>query len=322
MEEHNLCFAWNWEYDADFVQHLETACQTRGLSLLQITPEKLGASLQAIQAGEIRFKFFFDRASDADERFLSLVALAQKHASRYINRFDLARRSWNKATCHLEFITAGLQTPYTIIIPSFCAQPNLPPVDLRPLGSGFSIKPAHGGGGEGVITGANSWEQVLTARQQHPDDYYLLQAYIVPANVEGREAWFRVLYCTGKAYLSWWNTSTHVYTPISPEEEAALSLQPLHAIAHTIARVSKLELFSSEIAHTAEGLFVVVDYLNDPMDLRPQSKAADGIPDAFIADIAGRLAEYVAFQPMNQPALLLPARAAAAAHQPIAAPPP
>jgi hypothetical protein len=61
----------------------------------------------------------------------------------------------------------------------------------------------------------------------------------------------------------------------------------------TLGRVADLELFSTEIAITPERSFIVVDYINDPIDLRLQSKAADGIPDAAVADIARRLAEFV-----------------------------
>lgn len=42
-----------------------------------------------------------------------------------------------------------------------------------------------------------------------------------------------------------------------------------------------------------EGLFLVVDYVNDQIDLRPQSKTDDGVPDAIVANIAERLAGLV-----------------------------
>ena len=36
-----------------------------------------------------------------------------------------------------------------------------------------------------------------------------------------------------------------------------------------------------------------MDYVNDPLDLRLQSTAADGVPDAIVENIAGRLARLV-----------------------------
>jgi hypothetical protein len=49
-------------------------------------------------------------------------------------------------------------------------------------------------------------------------------------------------------------------------------------------------LFSTEIALTKEGHFMVVDYVNDPVDLRMQSRAVDGVPDVYLESIAARLA--------------------------------
>jgi hypothetical protein len=37
----------------------------------------------------------------------------------------------------------------------------------------------------------------------------------------------------------------------------------------------------------------VVDYVNDPVDLRLQSKAIDGVPDGYVESIAGRLVRLV-----------------------------
>jgi hypothetical protein len=52
-------------------------------------------------------------------------------------------------------------------------------------------------------------------------------------------------------------------------------------------------LFSTEITLTPDGRFVIVDYVNDPIDLRLQSKAFDGVPNDIVRDITERLAEFV-----------------------------
>jgi hypothetical protein len=290
---YDLCFAWNWEYDTDFTQLLAAASARDGISLLQVTPANLEATLQALSAGEIYYRSFFDRASDGDEGFMPLVQWAQAHSIPCINNYQAARQAVNKASCHLDFITAGLYTPYTIILPTFSEQPEIPSVDLSPLGPLFAIKPSHGGGGDGVILEATAWEQVIAARQQFPEDHYLLQAHITPVPLDGREAWFRVIGCVEQVYPCWWDTRTHIYLPLSAEEESQYGLQVLREIPLTIGRLYGLELFSTEIAYTAEGLFVVVDYINDPIDLRLQSKALDGIPDAIVVGIADGLVRYV-----------------------------
>jgi hypothetical protein len=194
---------------------------------------------------------------------------------------------------HLEFINCGLDTPYTILLSPCQEQPNLTAIDLSPLGGRFAIKPASLGGGEGVVLEATSLEQVLSVRWQYPHEKYLLQAHVTPQVLDGRLAWFRVLVCDGAVYPCWWDQRTHVYTRVTAEERFCFGLRGLYEVAHRIAQVCRMDLFSTEITLTANGRFLVVDYVNDPVDLRLQSKAADGVPDAFVENIAGRLARLV-----------------------------
>ncbi len=287
---HDLCLAWNWEYDADLAAFLEEACRRQGMLLLQVTPYNLADICAALARGELGFRAFLDRACDADPQFLPLVDWAREHGVLRINAYEQARRSWNKATMHLEFLTAGVRVPYTIILLPYEEQVDVAPPDLTVLGLTFSIKPACRGGGEGVINCASSWSEVLAARQQYPAEPYLLQANIVPAHLNERPAWFRILFCAGRVHPCWWNVSTHAYQPVSVAEEIAYSLSPLHHIVARIAAVCGLQLFSTEIALTASGEFIAIDYVNDPLDLRLQSKAADGVPDDIVRAIAERLA--------------------------------
>jgi len=291
---YDLCLAWNWEYDADFVTLLDRACRLQGLSLLQITPDNLGDVLQSLIDNRTTFQAFFDRASEADVRFIPIVQWARDHSVFRINPYERASLTWDKAAMHLALTSAGLHIPYTIILPSYNEQPILPPMDLSPLGDRFAIKPAHGGGSEGVVVEANSWSQVVVARQEYPADRYLLQAHIVPAQPGSRPAWFRVIYCAGQVYPCWWDTRTHIYTLVTFDEESRYHLTPLHHLTASIAHICGLDLLSTEIALTQDGLFVVVDYVNDQIDLRLQSKAMDGVPDDIVRDITRRLAVLVA----------------------------
>jgi hypothetical protein len=301
MTNYDFCLAWNWEYDADFARILEQACEARRLRLLQVTPGNLLEILEALERGEVRFSAFLDRASEADIRFLPLVHCASGQAIYRLNPYDRAVHAMNKATMHLEFITAGIHTPYTIILPPYDKQADLQPLDLSPLGDRFTIKPAHGGGGEGVIIEATSLDQALQARLDYPADYYLLQAHIVPAQLGERPGWFRVIYCAGDIYPCWWDVKTHVYVPVSEEEQQTYGLLPLYSTTQVIAHVSRLDIFSTEIALTSAGLFVAVDYVNDQIDLRLKSAANDGVPDEIVRNIAGRLVELVANHILVQP---------------------
>lgn len=293
MSRYDLCLAWNWEYDADFAAILEAACLARGLTLWQVTPGNIAAALESLSSADTEISCFLDRASEADAHFIPLVEWAIGRGVFEINPHARVVHAVNKASMHLEFITAGIHTPHTIILPPYSQEPDLSPLDLGPLGEKFIVKPAHGGGGEGVVLEVSTLGQVLEERQAHPQDYYLLQAHVSPVQLAGRPAWFRVLFCGGKIYPFWWDMTIHVYAAVGEEEVQRFGLGSIASTTRTIAQVCGLDLFSTEIALTASGQFVVVDYVNNPIDLRLQSVAPDGVPDEAVREIAGRLTELV-----------------------------
>jgi hypothetical protein len=293
MEIYDLCVAWNWVYDADFIGILDQSCQSRGLSLLQITPGNLPQMLNALVGRELSCRVFFDRASDEDPQFLPLVQWVQEDSIQAINAYEIASRTWDKAHMHSRLVSRGLDVPPTIILPSYLEKPELAEIDLCKLGEQFTIKPAHGSGGVGVTTRASSWEQVLAARKEHATDHYLLQAQVAPVQVDTHPAWFRVIYCAGEVYSCWWDPVSHVYTPVSETEKSDRRLDSLDEIAQVIARVCKLDLFSTEIAFTPEEKFMVVDYVNDQIDLRLQSRTIEGVPDAIVHGVADGLVSQV-----------------------------
>jgi hypothetical protein len=292
MVRYDLCFAWDWEYDAGFAASFRAACSAHGVSMLEVTLLNVAETVQALAAGQVVFLVLFDRASDDDDRFLPLVDWAVIHGIRSINPRERAVRVWDKGALY-EFLSTRVSTPYTIVIPPYDEQPDLPLIDMRPLGQTFTVKPAHGGGGEGVVLGANSLDQVQAARQQYPHDRYLLQAHIEPAMLGPHPAWFRVAYCLGRTYPCWWHPETHVYVVVTPEEMAYYGLEPLDGIAQSLVHACGLDLFSTEIALTEQGEFLLVDPINDPVDLRMQSSASDGMPDEIVTNIAERLATFV-----------------------------
>jgi hypothetical protein len=290
---YDLCVVWNWEYDIDFINLLEKVCKANNLTLLQITPKNSENIHKSLIAGEVSFLTYLDRGTDVDLRFMPFVKWVREHGIFSINPYENASRSCDKALMHPDFIYNGLYTPYTIILPSFIDQPVVSEVDLKLIGESFIIKPAHGSGGEGVVLKATTLSQVLEVRKEHPNDKYLLQANIVPCELNSHPAWFRVLYCGGHVYLNWWNPCTKIYFPVTESEEKEYPLAHLRTITSAISRISGLNLFSTEIAFTADSLYVVIDYVNDPLDLRIQSKAADGVPDKIANSIAENIVEMI-----------------------------
>lgn len=293
MRIYDLCIAWNWEYDADFVRVLDSACATRGLTLLDASAHNRDEVLSRLAEREVGFRALFDRASEADPAYLPLVDIARSLGARRLNPRELADRSYDKAAIHHAFVDDGIPTPQTIILPAFHAQPDLPSIDLGLLGIPFAVKPAFGGGGEGVITDVCTMEQVQTARLQFPEQQYLLQEHVTPRIVDGLPAWFRIIYGIGQIHSCFWDVKTHIYTPLTAEAETRLGLGSLCEVTKRIASVCRLDLFSTEIALTGDNRLLVVDYVNDPIDLRLQSHALDGVPDFIVEDIAARIAEEI-----------------------------
>jgi glutathione synthase/RimK-type ligase-like ATP-grasp enzyme len=283
---YDLCLPWYWEYDNVFAGMVERACIEEGISLWQIRPDNLLESITALYNGITTFKTLLDRGQ-GEPTFDPIPRWAQEFGARRINPAEVSAWSEDKATMHLELINAGLHTPFTILLAPFLEQPVLPQIDLTPLGKNFVIKPSNGGGGEGVIIGAVSLEEVFQARMEFPEQKYLIQAHVTPRCIGDTPAWFRVFYANGETYPCWWDTNTHIYTNVSAMEETEYGLNRLREITKRIASICKLDWFSTEIALADE--FVVVDYVNDWIDTRVQSLAMDGVPDAIVNNIAKQL---------------------------------
>ena len=292
MTYFDLCLTWCWEFDVDFVRLLEAACNARGLSVLPVTTGNLTQVLTDLDAGTLTFAAHLDR-TEHEPPYQQIFNWAGEHARYRINPMEIADLAEDKATMHLELVGAGLSTPYTIILPACEEQSFLPLMDLTSLGECFVVKPSFGGGGQGVMVDARSFEQVLSKREEYPKFKYLVQKTIIPQKLDGRDAWFRVIYCDGCCYSCWWDTRTHVYAVVTPEEEARHPLAILKEITLQIAALCRLEFFSTEIAYSSDGQWVVIDYVNDQIDMRLQSQAVDGVPDDVVKSIASNLADLL-----------------------------
>lgn len=302
MKSFDLAIAYSWEYDLDFIQAIKKIFEERNLSFLPITFDNLNEIFIQIRNDEIEIKYFLDRASDAEEDFIPLAKLIQEKKFFIINQYSNVEFAIDKATMHLEFITNGINTPYTIIISPYKEKKDieLSLEQLAKLGRPFIIKPANTtGGGIGVVMGAETLADVLKARQHLENDKYLLQEKIEPIELEGKRFWFRSFYAFGKIIHCWWNDLTHIYSEISDEDFQKYNLFEMNSIVQKIHHITNLEFFSTEIALTKENKFIVIDYVNDQCDMRFQSKHFDGVPDNVVYEIIYSLAEFVQKEKTN-----------------------
>jgi hypothetical protein len=293
---YHLVVVWDWEYDREFLAVLETAIHECGLKIYSVSHHNTEETLHAVQAGALRFSCCLDRASDTDERFQPLTRLLLKRGTRFINSPAAVRHASDKATMHLEFLTRGIEVPYTIIISPYNKRREieLSLSELAHLGRPFIIKPANTtGGGAGVIMGAETLKDVIESRQHHKNDKYLLQEEIHPVVLDGKPGWFRVFNVDGLVWACWWDPVTHVYTPLTGPVMARHRLVPLAGIARAIREVCHLDFFSTEIALSQHGKLVVVDYVNEVCDMRLQGVHPDGVPRAMVKGISRRIAWVV-----------------------------
>jgi len=283
---------WEWKYDDEFVSRLSHAMQSRGLACFVVHPGNLDETLHHMDEG-MHFSSWLDRAGDVDRRFLKIEKLVHERGGRVVNRSSASLWATDKATMHLEFLSRGLDVPYTLILPPFRDQPALPPLSLDILGAPFIIKPASFGGGVGVETGS-SLDDLVRARKQYPEQKYLVQEKVEPATFGANRAWFRPVYVCGDVFLTWWDDRTHVYEEVTAADVVSFNLGPVKDIMVAIGQVSGLQFFTAEICFTTSSRWVVVDYVNEPCDMRVKSIHGDGVPDSVVSRVVERLAEAAA----------------------------
>jgi hypothetical protein len=296
MKIFDLGIAYNWEYDVDFVSLVEKHLHEAGLSTYVIHQNNVLEVKEDLLQKKLGFNCYIDRAWDVDERFEEIGKILLRRKTRIFNPYKNVLHAIDKASMHLEFITAGLNVPYSIIIPPHSQKEDilLSVEDLAILGRPFIIKPCNTtGGGIGVVTGAESLKEVLSERIAYNHDKYLIQEKIFPSVINGKRTWFRSFWAFGKVIAVLWDDQTHIYEEITDELKTQINIKKLNQITKTIYGLTQLDFFSTEIVFTNESKFVVIDYVNDQCDMRLKSKHVDGVPDTIINQIISYLIKAI-----------------------------
>lgn len=297
MNTFDLAIAYDWEFDVEFISAIEKTMQQLGFSTYVITDKNISEVTESVKQRRLSFRCLLDRASDVNDNFIELNRILTKKRAYVFNPHKIVEHAIDKANMHLEFITSGINVPYSIIIPphSQAKEIFISIDDLELLGRPFIIKPCNTtGGGMGVVKGAESLKEVLNARQKHSNDKYLIQEKIYPKMLDGKRAWFRCYWAFGKTICVWWDDETHIYNQLHDFEVEEFGLKKLFLITKTIHRLTLLDFFSTEIALTIKNRFVVIDYVNDQCDMRLKTLHADGVPDIVVSEIINNLRLFVA----------------------------
>jgi hypothetical protein len=298
VRDYDLVMTHKLDADDFFIHCVQRHCAEVGLNFFLIEPLWVEAFHIYLLLGLVRPRVLLNMHSEhhqPEEIYHRLVRLAADRGSKVIDPPEVALAAFDKSRVHSRLVEAGLRAPFTVIVPGEkVAGFKLSESDRATLGRPFVIKPSMGYGRRGVILDATSEGDLARSATSWPDRHYLLQQRIVPRQVNGWPAYFRVYYVFGSVWCSWWNCYTDNYRLVTPQETNDLSLKPLEDIIRRVAALTAMSFFSSEIAQTESGDFVLIDYVNDQCHMLSQS--ADpriGVPDALVAAIAQRLVEAV-----------------------------
>ena len=284
--------------DADdyFIHRVQQHCAEHGLNFFLVEPVWVQHFYEAMAKGQIWARLLLNMHSEhhqPDDIYHRLVRLAAERNVDVIDPPDRARAAFDKARLHPRLVAAGIHVPYTLIVPKAeFGKFQLTDVQREALGTPFVIKPGMGYGKRGLVLDGTNEKDMERSVATWPDENYLFQRKIVPRNVEGSPAYFRVYYIFGTVFKVWWNCFNDQYRLIKPGEVSDSSLAELESVSRRIAALTEMNFFSSEIAQIDSGEFVVIDYVNDQCHMLSQSANPQfGVPNEFVASVAKRLVE-------------------------------
>lgn len=284
--------------DADdfFIHCIQRHCAEMRLNFFLVEP----TWVEAFYEGFLKDRFWprvllnmHSEHHDPTDIYHRLIRLADERNTQVIDPPERALAAFDKSRLHPRLLAAGVKVPFTVIVPREKADHfQLNAEEKAALGSPFIIKPAMGYGRKGLVLDASTEADLARSITAWPDQNYLLQHRIVPREINGAPAYFRVYYVFGSVWFSWWNCYKDDYRLVTPQEAQEHDLKPLEEIIRRIASVSGMNFFSSEIAQTESREFFAIDYMNDQCHMLSQTANAQmGVPDELVAAIAKRLAE-------------------------------
>ncbi len=284
--------------DADdfFIHRVQQHCAEHGLNFFLVEPVWVEPFCDLFAKGRVWARTLLNMHSEhhqPEDIYHRLVRFVHQRGTQVIDPPDVATAAFDKARLHPRLAAAGFKLPFTLIVAREQVDNwVLSDPERAALGAPFVIKPAMGYGKRGVILDATRERDIARSVALWPDRHYLAQQRIVPRVANGEPAYVRVFFVFGSVWCCWWNCFTDRYR--LPSQEEQLTLTPLHDIVHRIAALTGMKFFSSEIALTHSGEFVLIDYVNDQCHMLSQgSNPQIGVPDELVSAIARRLVEGV-----------------------------
>ncbi|MFC1514778.1 hypothetical protein ACFL5X_02645 [Candidatus Omnitrophota bacterium] len=299
MKRYDFALNWSGTIIEPFVGLLQAACKEKKLSFLWISQDNAQEVARFIEQDRIMIKVLLDTEATYNKKgdIYSRICYAVKDSGgAVINDPDRTKAAIDKSILHYELANAGIATPYTVIVRNW--QPatyRLPENERQRLGVPFVIKPALGYGQLGVIRDARGTiHEIATARNFDKGDNFLLQEKIVPIELGGKRAWFRVFNLFNTIIPCWWDDHENRYEHVLYEQFNTFGLYPLVQIVSRIASLTRMAWFSTEIAldnKNGQRRFSAIDYVNDQCSMDTLSQTSSGVPDAIVKSTADYMAD-------------------------------
>jgi len=262
---------------------------------------------RAVEAGRVGVGILCDLASDGTspgDPYARLAWLARECGVRLVNDPVQAAHFSDKGAAHAALTAAGLPLPFGLTVRADELDTRvLTPEERGRLGEPFYIKPCHGFACRGVLADGREIADVRRSQAACADTHYLLQRRVEVADISGRPAYWRVFSILGDVRVCWWHPATRHYALVTGWQVTQYQLRPLFDLGRRLAALTGLELFSVEVARRPDGAFRLIDYVNDQIDLRAQSFAADGLPDELVRHVAAGLADAAGRELGRRPAI-------------------
>ncbi|MGK9476975.1 ATP-grasp domain-containing protein [Melioribacter sp. OK-6-Me] len=296
MTKYDLAISYIWEYDIEFVQLIEKIFHENKLTTFLISYHNVEEIIEKLKNKELNFTAYLDRASDVDSDFEPIAQILRKRHAYLINPHKRVHKFTNKSYMHRLLSKKNLNIPKSYILPAYYFDHSLKITedDLDEIGKPFVIKPSiETGGGQGVIINAYTLKNIQKIREENPKEEYIVQEKITPCNFGRHRAWFRVYWAFNKVIPVWWNDLTHIYDIITKEQIKKYKLEQLFKIARKLAKYTRIDYFSTEIAVDKNHKFYIIDYINDQCDFRLKSNHPDGVPDEIVIQFINEMKKKI-----------------------------
>ncbi len=287
MKIYDVGIGWASHIDEAFVRLLKEELKKRRILFFEVTCNTLPLILHGVQNRTLAFRSFLDRSSFDNPSWMVLATELQQRGCRVINNPYAVVRATSKADLYLLLKKGGLPLRKTFILPAgkMYSKQQLQSM-INKLKTPFVLTPAVGGYDNDVVVNAHSVQDIEEFRERYRSEDCLVQEYVVPSVITGKTAWFRSLYVLGNVFPFWWDPQNHFYRKFGRSVEEMAIMKKIESSLKTIASITGLELFSTEITIDTIGMYVIIDYANHPIDLNSQENAGDALPEKSLQEIA------------------------------------